>query len=250
MSLPLGSDEMLVAYLDNELSDAQRKDLERRLIEDEALTQRLALLERSNLPFKTAFEPLLEMAPVKRLQQRLPPEIRKTSGVSRRNLIAAAVSFLALGVVGDRVIIHLTQPEDNWRELVAQYMALYTPETLAETPSNQAMDAQLQTTGEQLGLVLSSSSLSLPGAVLKNARMLAYDNQKIAQITWLDEVHGPMALCITKNSGRGMQKMNEQRLGMNIVYWASANHQFMVIGHGSEEQVSQVAERLQSTIGA
>lgn len=47
-----------------------------------------------------------------------------------------------------------------------------------------------------------------------------------------------------------MQKKNEQRLGMNIVYWASANHQFMVIGHGSEEQVSQVAERLQSTIRA
>ncbi len=250
MRLPLGSDEMLVAYLDNELSDAQRKVLESRLIEDDALAQRLALLERSNLPFKKAFEPLLEMAPAGRIQQRLPAEIRKTSGVSRRNLVAAAASFLALGVIGDRVIIYLTQPEDNWRELVAQYMALYTPETLAETPSNQAVDAQLHAAGEQLGLILSYSSMSLPGAVLKNARMLAYDNQQIAQITWLDEVHGPMALCITKNTGRGMQKKNEQRLGMNIVYWASANHQFMVIGHGSEEQVSQVAERLQSTIGA
>lgn len=250
MRLPLGSDEMLVAYLDNELSDAQRKVLESRLIEDDALAQRLALLERSNLPFKKAFEPLLQTAPIERLQQTLYPNSHQTPAVSRRNLVAAAVSFLALGVIGDRVIIYLTQPEDNWRELVAQYMALYTPETLAETPSNQAMDAQLHATGEQLGLVLSSSSLSLPGAVLKNARMLAYDDQKIAQITWLDEVHGPMALCITKNTGRGMQKKNEQRLGMNIVYWASANHQFMMIGHGSEEQVSQIAERLQSTIGA
>ncbi|WP_034456866.1 anti-sigma factor family protein [Buttiauxella noackiae] len=245
MRLPLGSDEMLVAYLDNELSEEQRNVLESRLLEDDALAQRLALLERSNLPFKKAFEPLLQMAPIERLQQTLYPNTHQTPAVSRRHLIAAAVSFLALGVMGDRVIIYLTQPEDNWRELVAQYMALYTPETLAETPSNQSMDAQLRTAGEQLGLVLSSSSLSLPGAVLKNARILAYDDQQIAQITWLDEVHGPMALCITKNTGRGMQKKNEQRLGMNIVYWASANHQFMVIGHGSEAQMNEIAGRLQ-----
>ena len=55
MRLPLGSDEMLVAYLDNELSEAQRNVLESRLLEDDALAQRLSLLERSNLPFKKAF---------------------------------------------------------------------------------------------------------------------------------------------------------------------------------------------------
>lgn len=254
MRLPLGSDEMLVAYLDNELSDAQRKVLESRLIEDDALAQRLALLERSNLPFKKAFEPLLQMAPIERLHQTLSPNTHQTPAVSRRNLIAAAVSFLALGVIGDRVIIYLTQPEDNWRELVAQYMALYTPETLAETPTNQALDTQLQTVGTKLGIRLAPPNITLPNATLKNARVLAYDEQHIAQITWLDKQNQPLALCITENTGRGVRKsaqvQSEQRLGMNIVYWASEAHQFMVIGHGSEEQVSQIAERLQSTIGA
>ncbi|MGK7245155.1 anti-sigma factor family protein [Buttiauxella agrestis] len=103
MSLPLNTDEMLVAYLDNELSETQRKVLESRLAKDNALAQRLALLERSNLPFKAAFEPLLELAPDEHLQQQFSAEFRKNHSVSRRNLIAAAVSFLALGVIGDRV---------------------------------------------------------------------------------------------------------------------------------------------------
>lgn len=206
MRLPLGSDEMLVAYLDNELSEAQRNVLENRLLEDDVLAQRLALLERSNLPFKKAFEPLLQMAPIERLQQTLNPSTHQTPAVSRRHLIAAAVSFLALGVMGDRVIIYLTQPEDNWRELVAQYMALYTPETLAETPSNQAMDAQLLTASEQLGLVLSSSSLSLPGAVLKTREYWLMTTSKLRKLPGLMKYTAQWRYVLQKIQAAGCKK--------------------------------------------
>ncbi|SUW64960.1 Predicted transmembrane transcriptional regulator (anti-sigma factor) [Buttiauxella agrestis] len=249
MSLPLGTDEMLVAYLDNELSETQRKDLENQLTADDALAQRLALLERSNLPFKSAFEPLLEQAPDEHLQQQFSPDARKNHNVSRRNLIAAAVSFLALGVIGDRAFLHFSQPEENWRELVAQYMALYTPETLAETPTQQALDAQLKVTETQLGVTLAAANLALPNATLKNARVLAYEDRRIAQITWLEST-GPLALCITRQTGEPMSTQSEQRLGMNIVYWANQSHQFMVIGHSSAAQMNEVAERLQRDIGA
>ncbi|MCS3604212.1 anti-sigma factor RsiW [Buttiauxella sp. BIGb0471] len=248
MRLHLGSDEMLVAYLDNELSETQRKVLESRLAKDNALAQRLALLERSNLPFKAAFEPLLELAPDEQLQQQFSPEVRKNHNVSRRNLIAAAVSLLALGVIGDRAFLHFSQPEENWRELVAQYMALYTPETLAETPTPQALDAQLKVTETQLGVTLAAASLALPNATLKNARVLAYEDRRIAQITWL-ESSGPLALCITRQTGNAIDTQSEQRLDMNIVYWASQSHQFMVIGHETPAKMSEIAERLQHGIG-
>jgi anti-sigma factor RsiW len=249
MSLPLGTDEMLVAYLDNELSETQRKDLENQLTADDALAERLALLERSNLPFKAAFEPLLELAPHERLEQQFSPEIRENHSVSRRNLIAAAVSFLALGVIGDRAFLHFSQPEENWRELVAQYMALYTPETLAETPTQQAIDAQLKVTEIQLGVTLAAANLALPNATLKNARVLAYEDRRIAQITWLAS-SGPLALCITRQTGNAMNAQSEQRLDMNIVYWASPTHQFMVIGHGTPAKMSEIAERLQHEMSA
>lgn len=244
MTLPLGSDELLVAYLDNELSQTQRRELEERLAYDSELAKRLALFEKSNLPFKAAFEPLLSEAPVEHLQLPAAPPFT----VSRRHLIAAAVSFLALGVVGDRAFIHFTRPEENWRDLVARYMALYTPETLMETPSPEALETQIKTTGQQLGLTLSSASLALPHATLKNARLLAYDEQRIAQITWLDPQTGPLALCITQNTTRQQDAGSEQRLGMNIVYWASPEHQFMVIGHGSAGQMREIAAQLQQSV--
>lgn len=246
MSFSGNTDELLVAYLDNELSTYERAELEERLSHDDYLLKRLALFERTSMPFKAAFEPLLEAAPLAQLQAHLNPPATPT--MSRRSLIAAAVSFLALGVIGDRTFLHFSQPEENWRELVAQYMALYTPETLAETPTNQALEAQLQSTGTGLGVPLAAVNLTLPNATLKNARVLAYDEQRIAQITWLDATSGPLALCITRQSGKPMAPKNEQRLGMNIVYWATPSHMFMVIGHGSAAQMREIAEQLQRNL--
>lgn len=247
MSLAKNTDELLVAWLDNELNPAERAEVELRLSYDSYLIERLAFIERSNLPFKKAFEPLLHATPQKQLKTHL--HASKPVTFTRRSLIAAAAGFLALGVMGDRIFVHFAQPEESWRELVAQYMTLYTPETLGETPTAQALEAQLQSTGKQLGITLVNANLALPGATLKNARVLAYDEQRIAQITWLDKACGPLALCIISKTGKVAAPQSEQRLGMNIVYWATPNHQFMVIGHNPAAQMSEFAERLRS-IGA
>jgi anti-sigma factor RsiW len=248
MSQQRSTDELLVAWLDNELSPAERAEVELRLGHDSYLIERLALLERSSLPFKKSFEPLLAEAPLEELKKHLHAPTSPT--VSRRRLIAAAVSFLALGVIGDRAFLRFSEPDENWRGLVAQYMALYTPETLAETPTAQALEAQLRATGTQLDIPLEGAKLLLPNAALKNARVLAYDEQKIAQITWLEARHGPLALCITRHAGGAMQSRSEQRLGMNIVYWSSASHRFMVIGHNPAGQMKALAARLKQAVGA
>lgn len=94
MSSTYSADELLVAYLDNQLDPQQRQLLEQRLSGEPALAERLSLLARSNLPFKQAFEPLLDEAPVQRLRAEGPltaPAMQH--GVSRRGLIAAAVGF-------------------------------------------------------------------------------------------------------------------------------------------------------------
>jgi len=60
-------DEVLVAWLDNQLSDAQREQFAQRLQSDEALADRLSQLSYSNLPFHEAYEPLLDFANCSRL---------------------------------------------------------------------------------------------------------------------------------------------------------------------------------------
>ncbi|MDW5502652.1 transcriptional regulator [Pseudomonas lundensis] len=252
MSSLYAADELLVAYLDNQLDPQQRRLLEQRLVGEPALAERLSLLECSNLPFKQAFAPLLDEAPVKRLRAEGPLTARTPQpGVSRRSLIAAAVGFLALGIAGDRAYLQFSQPEDNWRGLVAQYMALYTPETLAGFDDSAIQIAhQLQQTGDRLGIALSAPKLMLNGAELKNARVLAYDDRRIAQLTWLDAQYGALALCIVQQPGKPQPAESERRQGMNVVYWADGSHGFMLIGHNPAREMSGLAQRLQRSLAS
>ncbi|MBP1131781.1 anti-sigma factor RsiW [Serratia sp. PL17] len=250
MSSTYAADELLVAYLDNQLDPQQRLQLEQRLAGEPALAERLTLLARSNLPFKQAFAPLLDEAPVQQLSEAWPLTVATPqTGISRRGLIAAAVGFLALGIAGDRVYLQFNQPEDNWRGLVAQYMALYTPETLAGADESATqIAAQLQQTGDRLGISLPAQKLVLKGAELKNARVLAYDDRRIAQLTWLDTQYGALALCIIQQRGQQQPAESERRQGMNVVYWADGNHAFMLIGHNPTGEMTALAAHLQHAL--
>ncbi|WP_413735755.1 anti-sigma factor family protein [Sodalis sp. RH21] len=252
------SDEILVAYLDNELSGEQRGQVEQLLSDDPDLAGRLAHLDRASLPFGAAFAGMLAQAPVARLQQRLdnlaaaaPVHSAPERGVSRRNLIAAAIACLAVGAVGGRLSLGLPgreASEGNWRDLVAQYMSLYTGETFADMPdAPEWQQRQLQNIGARLGLELNRRRVNLPGAELKYARLLSYDRQPIAQIAYLDAQGRPLAFCITQSHNGGSEApgaQTEVRRGMNVVYWSAHGHDFMLIGHGARQEMLALAQPL------
>ncbi|NDL63895.1 hypothetical protein [Acerihabitans arboris] len=253
---PPFSDEMLVAYLDDELSVEQRHLLGEQLSLDPQLAARLAYLDRASLPFGAAYAGMLEQAPVARLQAGLealdpgnPLPASGYKGVSRRHLIAAAVACLAVGGLAGRLSAGLGEsetPDDNWRGLVAQYMSLYTNETFADMPDSAALQQrQLQNISAELGLTLEPARINLPGAELKFARMLRYDSLPIAQIAYLDERHGPLAFCITPAAGAGDRSaQSEVRREMNVVYWTAQHHHFMLIGHNPAAEMRALAQKL------
>lgn len=249
------SDEVLVAWLDKQLTVQQHQQVEKMLSDDPELAERLAELDRASVDFSAAFAPLLQEAPKARLQQRLSasleePQKPHAAGISRRTLIAATVSALALGVVGGMKGRRLFDNDDGWRDTVAQYMALYTHQTFeGVSPSDSAMQQQLATISSHLGLSLSASALTLPGSAFKGARMLNYDDKAIAQIVWDDPNSGPLALCITgavHPTDRGFAE--EQRRGMNVVYWQQQQHSFMLIGHKPAAELRTVASSLSAAV--
>ena len=65
------NDEMLVAYIDGELSDTERAEVEAVINGDRRAAARLDHLARSRLPFREAFEPLLSAAPTEKLDRML-----------------------------------------------------------------------------------------------------------------------------------------------------------------------------------
>lgn len=248
------SDEQLVAYLDDELDREQRSQLDSDIADDPLLSLRVQWLSRSNLPYKAAYDELAQQAPLERLQARLDgipaPE---TPGLSRRWFIgAAAATLVAGGVLADRLFLGWQAQQDHsWRELVGDYMALYVPQTLDHLPADEANQrAQLRTVDARLGLSLSPATLKLPGAELKRAQMLEYDGVPIAQITYLDAKHGPMALCVTRSNSGSQPLAHERRHAMNVVYWTEREHAWMLIGHNPASELEGLARHLIERLSA
>lgn len=247
------SDEVLVAYLDNRLSEKQRTQFDQQLARDDVLGERLAQMARSNLPFHDAFGLMLQDAPVGRLQAALDaiPDapVSRPGGVSRRALIAASVSFMAVGLLAGRYSTTLPV-ESTWRDRVADYMSLYSAQTLADvSDSVEQQQIQLSRVQKTLGIALSPAGLVVQGAELKNARLLHYDEYDIAQITYLDARSGPMALCITRSEHPGnTAPQSEVRQKMNVIYWRDSGYNFMLIGHSPAAILAKHAATLQARI--
>ncbi|WP_160106972.1 anti-sigma factor family protein [Pseudomonas izuensis] len=247
-------DEQLVAYLDDQLDTVQRQLIDAAVAEDPMLGLRLQWLNRSSLPFKAAYDELGRQAPVDRLQamlDTLPSPARPT--LNRRWFLAAAAGLVVSGVLADRLFLgwQTTQQQDNWRQLVADYMALYVPQTLDHLPGDEATQrAQLRTLDARLGLVLTPAQLTLPRAEFKRAQILEYDGVPIAQISYLDPVHGPMALCVTRSNSGSRHFAQERRRGMNIVYWADMEHAWMLIGHNPMADLEGMATVLRARLSA
>lgn len=248
------SDEQLVAYLDDQLDTDQRSRIDAAIAEDSVLNLRLQWLARSNLPFREAYDEVTQQAPLDRLHamlETLPSPARPA--MSRRWFLAAAAGLVVSGVVADRLFLgwQSSQPKNSWRGLVADYMALYVPQTLEHLPSDEATQrAQLRTIDARLGLSLLPAQLSLPRLELKRAQILEYDGMPIAQITYLDPAHGPMALCITRSNSGSRHFAHERRHGMNVVYWADMEHAWMLIGHNPAAELEQMAKLIKSRLSA
>ncbi|MGH8365456.1 MAG: transcriptional regulator, partial [Pseudomonas sp.] len=90
----------------------------------------------------------------------------------------------------------------------------------------------------------------LPGAEFRRAQILDYDGVLIGQLTYLDARHGPLALCITAAKKGAVAMATEQRRGMNVVFWSSPSHAFMLIGRNPFEDLQIMARSAEKALSA
>ncbi|NKL33465.1 anti-sigma factor [Rhizobium leguminosarum bv. viciae] len=258
------SDEDLTAFIDGELTPEEAARIEAIVKEDESVAERLEFLARASLPFKQAFAPLLAEAPRQKLEAMLAamPALPARSGpapafANRRRFLGALAASLIAGIAIDRAVIGigrgLSAKDENseWRAVVADYISLYTAETLAgPVPGREDQAAQLAGLDEKLGLSLSPEAVSLPGIDFKRALLLQYDGKALAQIAYLDPETGPMALCIVRSDKGPKAPDLESRKGMNVVYWSNATHAFMLIGRIPADRVQELAENARSRLSS
>ncbi len=254
------SDEELTAFLDGELSPDEARRIEALIAADGGVAERVEFLSRGSLPFDQAFAPLLAAAPHDDLQAMLAklsplPEARPAR-FGRRAFLGALAASLVAGIVVDRSYIglrrHLDRDESSeWRAVVAEYIDLYTADTLSgPVPGIETQAAELAIIRDKLGLSLSPASVALSGVEFKRALVLQYDGKPLAQIAYLDPETGPLALCIVRTDEGAQPLRMEGRKGMNVVYWSSSSHAFMLIGHASPERMREIAGDVENRVAA
>ena len=257
------SDELLTAFIDGELGADEAARVEALIGADPSVAERFDQLSRADLPYAAAFEPLLDAAPGDRLEAMLasiPPAKathRFTAAIGRRGFLTAAAACVIAGIAIDRAVIgvdrRLNQPGEGaeWRAVVADYVALYSPDTLSAPAGDRAAQlAELDRVGSKIGLSLSPEAIALPGADFRRAQVLQYDGEPLAQIAYLDPEDGPMALCIVKSAGAAAGPETERRHGMNVVYWSANGHAFMLIGHAASDRMKVAAEQVRARLSA
>ncbi|MBB4192017.1 anti-sigma factor RsiW [Rhizobium aethiopicum] len=251
------SDEDLTAFIDGELTSEERARIEAIVKKDESVAERLDFLARASLPFEQAFAPLLSEAPREKLQAMLAAipvhenaKPASAPAVTRRRFLGALAASLVAGIAIDRSVIGIGKDENSeWRAVVADYISLYTAETLAgPVPDRQEQTAQLASLDEKLGLSLSPEAVSLPGVDFKRALLLQYEGKALAQIAYLDPETGPMALCIVKSNAGPKAPDLENRKGMNVVFWSNATHAFMLIGYATADRMTAIADGVRGKV--
>jgi anti-sigma factor RsiW len=264
------ADGTLLAYVDGVLSPAEREALEARLASEPDLRERLKKLAAGGRRFGEAYDVLLRNAPRERLTAALDraragfaaaeAEKRRTPTRRWRRPLAAAVALFVAGAAVGLGVGHFAvdsqiardQSETgagNWRDAVAEYLSLYTRDTLANLPDDLSLrETELKSVGDKLALPLSVEQVKLDGLLLKRSQLYDLDGRALAQIAYLAPDDGPVAFCIIASDQGDRPPNFEERQGKNIVYWSKAGHAFMLIGDLPRSRLETLAASLAARV--
>jgi anti-sigma factor RsiW len=251
-------DARLVALIDGELDENARGVIKARLATDSELRDRLARLREGGRPFAPALDLLLDEAPVERLRASLAAldrQERTISIFSRGRLgVAAALVLFCAGIFVGRYAatgpgMFSPSPEiasgqhEDWRQAVAEYMGLYTPETFAGAdPSQHDGLAELSA---KIGLPLTPERIALANLQFKGAQIFSFEGAPLGQVAYVDPATGPVLFCIIRNLEPDAAVKAEKREGFAVASWAREGRGYMLIGRLPVNQTAELADALQ-----
>jgi anti-sigma factor RsiW len=248
-----GDDAELVALIDGELGEREKRRLLERIAEDDGLRARYEAMRETGIPIAYALDALVQKAPLSRLRAALPTDASPTtrwpfSGIAYRDLAAGLT--IGLLTAGAAWVTFGAGPRDegeDWRSEVAEYMELYTNENFAlPSPDREFQIRKLSVVAERVGVALTPESLSIPGLSFRSADILSYDGAPLGEITYVDAGGSPVLFCIIANGGANTPNSSEKRDGLSLSSWSRGKRGFLVIGRGSKEQVAELAQTLKT----
>ena len=253
------SDAELTAYLDGELEPGARKGIEEAIAVNPSVRERLAALKAGGRPFQDAFDEVLKGAPQERLDELLATAVARSKPTPSRlrpvrlGWGAAAMAATLLLLVGGGagfmlghsppvVVSNMIGP-DRWLRTVAEQMSLYDQDTFAHVEFNLPNEqVRLGRLGARVNLSLSPEAVALPGLSLKRVDILQVGARPLLQLIYQVEGSGPLALCILSETGEAGERISRNIAGMNLVYWTTNTHGYLLVASASMEKLATIAE--------
>ena len=239
----------LVAFIDNQLDEAEQQAVKTRLGTDARLRALYDQLQADGIPLSSVFAAVLAEAPLARMQGRLDTLERTAARLQPRRPWTSVAAAFALFLVGwgaghyvsaPALLVPTSKEGEGWRDEVAEYVSLYTNETFtSQMPLNGA--AALARFSQSLGVNLTPASIALPDLTFKWVNMLSYDGAPLGQIAYLDESGNPVVFCVIRNGQKDAPVTKENREGVAIASWARSGRGFLVGGRISSERAGKLA---------
>jgi anti-sigma factor RsiW len=268
--MPMRTDEALVAYLDGELDETARRDVDTWLAADAAARDRMMALAASASLIRSAFADIVNEAVPERLivaargkpaDGATPPQAEiivfdrpakaARSPVRRWSMIyaAAAAGFFGLliggggGYFGSDALhspattqnaVVAAQTDDWLNDAAGLYKIVVAAgnTTLADVPASGDTREALQKISQDLPQQVRLPNLKPWGLTFRGARLVVGEGRPAAQLIYTtdNKAIGPLTLIIGSSKESDAPPTFDRRQDVNLLYWRHQGHAYVLVG--------------------
>lgn len=224
---------LLVAYVDGELDESRRSQVEALLAADPNARETVRVYRETAQLLRAAYGTEAAARPATAVRRQ-----RVSYGWAATALAACVAGFVA----GAAWASWPKSPGVEFAAEVAEYHEVFARETrhLVEVPAAD-MSELTQWLGKRLDRRLEVPDLTSEGLRFAGARMLVVGGRPVAQLMYTRAEGLPMALCVTKLEG-GARPIQEERFGaQSAALWQDGGYGYVVVGEAAPGVLRAVA---------
>jgi anti-sigma factor RsiW len=253
------TDTDINAYVDNQLAPPRRQQVDEALLRDQALADRVALLERQNAALRDGFDAWLE-EPV---PERLIAAAARSPTAARRplprwiGLAAAAAASLAIGLAGGWLVRDLLLQQDGtpttFPRQAALTHALYASDINRPVEIWAAEEKRLVNwLTKRLGIAVHAPDLNSVGYALVGGRLVAGNEMPTALFMYENADKQRLSLQVRKNAGGKDEAAFRYALegGVGVYYWIDDSCAYALSGNVDRAQLLAIGRVVYGQLAA
>jgi len=246
MNDKMPDDDTLQAYVDGQLDEERRRDVEACLAARPELAARVAQWQRDAAGLRAALAGGLALSPRARLD---PASIRRTRRKRTRHRLALCASLvLALGLGGvggwQAKSARIAAAAPPMEDAVAAYRVFATDRTRpVEMDASQGPELQAWLSA-RLGRPMSLPDLQPYGFTLLGGRMLATPDGAAAMLVYQDADGGRISVYVRPSTRLDGVRGSRSDEGLALRYWFRSGYGFAVVGRADDPRTLAVQQAI------